>query len=98
MALLGACLALPAAASADHGAVAAEAAPATISGAPVLRHSDPRAEFAGGGRSVAQPGPIFESAVPGTCPLVDRSTDDFRNSVFPPSVPTFKVIYAYRYA
>jgi hypothetical protein len=93
----GGSLALPGTAAADHGgAVASEAAPAIAdSGTTILRHADPRSEFAGGGASPAESGPVFESAVPGTCPVVDRNTDDIRNSVFPASAPTFKVIYAY---
>jgi hypothetical protein len=94
--VLAACLAVPASAAADHGGARdVESAPSVIDpGTEILRHADPRSEFDGGG-APADPAPIFQSAVPGTCPVVDRSTDDIRNSVFPPSVPTFKVIYAH---
>ena len=83
-AALCACLALPASAAADHPEV--------------LRHGDPGSAFDGGGVP-AEPaeggGPVFESAVPGACPVVDRGTDDSHNAVFPAAVPAFKVIYAH---
>lgn len=97
VAALAACAALPAAAFADHeGTAAPTVEPAIVDpGTQVLRHGDPRAEFADGVNTPSEPGPSFESAVPGTCPIVDRVSDDIRNSVFPPASPTFKVIYAH---
>jgi hypothetical protein len=96
-AALAACAALPTAASADHGGASLPTVEPAIAdpGTEVLRHGDPRAEFADGVNTPDEPGPSFESAVPGTCPIVDRVSDDIRNSVFPAGTPTFKVIYAY---
>ncbi len=99
---LGVC-ASPAPAHHDPAAPVAGAAPVVtaqgVSGvrAPVARHVDPKAEFASGATDeTPAPGSVkLSAALPASCPVVDRTTDDARNSPYPPGARTIKVIYAH---
>jgi hypothetical protein len=85
---------------ADHGAgSSATVADETIAGVEgdVARHGDPRAEFKAGADEAtpAEDELTLESALPATCPIVDRTVDDNSNTPYGPAAPVIKVIYAH---